>query len=217
MVPARATRVRRESWGFALGSLCFLLGAIPAYANAVGPIWDAATFAVGAVLFTLAAFVQLALSGRRPPRRDSTRAAWWDWLSAAIQFVGTLLFNVSTVAVLLAAVRNPDRITAGWIPDLWGSVAFLLSSILAVMAASRRHELWDRRARTWHGTLLNLVGSIAFMAAAIGAWVVPATGDLFSVRWMNVGTGLGALCFLTAAVLARRAAEAGNTAPVPRG
>lgn len=208
-----ATRVRRESWGFAAGSVLFLVGALPAYANAVGPVADAATFAAGAVLFTLAAFIQLAVSGRRPPRRASTLAAWWDWMSAAIQFLGTLLFNVSTIAVLMAALRDPDRLTAGWIPDVWGSACFLIAGILAVMAARRRHELWDVRARTWHGTLLNLVGSVAFGVAAVGAWVVPDTGELFSERWMNVGTAFGALCFLIAAVLARRAADAGNTRP----
>ena len=200
-------RLRREAWGFAVGSVLFAVGALPWYGDAVGSVWDAATFFAGSVFFTLAAFIQLALSGRRPPRRSSSTAAYADWWSAAVQFLGTILFNVSTFAVLLAAVRASDRVTAGWLPDAWGSAAFLLASALALVAARRNHELWDPDARTWHGTWLNMAGSIAFGFSAIGAFVVPATGEIFSLRWLNLGTFLGAVCFFLAAILSRRSIE----------
>ncbi len=190
-----------------MGSVLFALGAVPWYADAVGNVWDAATFFAGSLFFTLAAFIQLALSGRRPPRRASSTAAYADWWSAAIQFVGTLLFNVSTLTVLVAALRASDRATAGWLPDAWGSAAFLLASALALVAAARSHDLWDPDARTWHGTWLNMAGSIAFGFSAVGAYVVPATGDLFNLRWLNLGTFLGAACFFFAAVLSRRNVE----------
>jgi hypothetical protein len=198
-------RLRREAWGFCIGSACFALGAVPAYADAVGAVWDAATFFTGSIFFTLAALIQLALSGRRPPRRASTTAEFADWYSAAIQFAGTLLFNASTLTVLVAAVRNSADPAAGWVPDAWGSLAFLVSSALALIAARRRHELWDPHARTWRGTWLNMAGSIAFGISALGAYVLPATGELANVRWVNLGTFVGALCFFTAAVLSRRA------------
>jgi hypothetical protein len=203
----RTRRLRREAWGFAAGSVLFALGAVPWYADAVGAVWDAATFFAGSLFFTLAAFIQLALSGRRPPRRASSTAAYADWWSAAIQFAGTLLFNVSTLTVLVAELRASDRATAGWLPDAWGSAAFLLASALALVAAARRHDLWDPDARTWHGTWLNMAGSIAFGFSAVGAYVVPATGDLFNLRWLNLGTFLGAACFFFAAVLSRRIVE----------
>jgi hypothetical protein len=198
-------RLRREAWGFAVGSVFFAVGAIPAYADAVGPVWDAATFAAGSVFFTLAGFIQLALSGRRPPRRDATTGQLADWWSAAIQFIGTILFNVSTFAVLIGARRETGELSTGWVPDAWGSVCFLLASALALVAASRRRELWDHHARSWRGTWLNMAGSVAFGAAAVGAYVLPMTGELVNVRWVNVGTFVGALCFFTAAVLSRRA------------
>ena len=50
-----------------------------------------------------------------------------------------------------------------------------------------------------------MAGSVAFAAAAVGAYVLPMTGELVNVRWVNVGTFVGALCFFTAAVLSRRA------------
>ncbi|MGH1548507.1 hypothetical protein ACRAWB_04745 [Leifsonia poae] len=66
MTAARAIRLRREAWGFAIGSLLFLVGAVPSYQRAVGGVWTNTTFFVGALFFTAAAFIQLALSGRKP-------------------------------------------------------------------------------------------------------------------------------------------------------
>lgn len=203
-VVARSTRLRREAWGFAVGSLCFFVGALPPYAAAVGDVGANVTFVVGSVFFTLAAFIQLSLSGRRMPHSSMNRADQADWWAAAIQFAGTLLFNLSTGAALAAAIARPDAVGIGWRPDAWGSIAFLVSSTLAVVATRDRGRLWDPDARTWHGTWLNLAGSVAFGASAIGAYVLPATGDLLSEYWANLGTLLGAVCFFTAALLSRR-------------
>jgi hypothetical protein len=197
-------RLRREAWGFAVGSLCFFAGALPAYATWAGAVGTNVTFFVGSLFFTTAAFIQLSLSGRRVPHARMNRPDRADWWAAAIQFAGTLLFNVSTAAALVAAVRDPGIPGAGWRPDAWGSLAFLVSSALAVVATSERQALWDPQARTWHGTWLNLAGSVAFGASAIGAYILPATSDPVSVLWTNLGTALGAICFFTAAILSRR-------------
>ncbi|WP_240665863.1 hypothetical protein [Agromyces sp. LHK192] len=199
-----ARRLRREAWGFIIGSACFFVGALPWYASAVGAVATNATFFVGSVCFTAAAFIQLALSGRKVPDSRMGAADRADWWAAAIQFVGTLLFNVSTAAALAAAIARPDDVGVGWRPDAWGSVAFLVSSGLAVAAARDRGRLWDRDARTWHGTGLNLLGSIAFGVSAIGAYVIPETGELRDELAANAGTAIGALCFLVAALLSRR-------------
>ncbi|MBM7502838.1 YrhK family protein [Agromyces aurantiacus] len=196
--------MRRESWGFAIGSLCFLAGALPPYAAWAGTVGANATFFVGSIFFTTAALIQLVLSGRRPPHGAMNRADRADWWAAAIQFAGTLLFNVSTFAALAAAIARPDAVGIGWRPDAWGSIAFLVASTLAVVATKDRGRLWDPDARTWHGTWLNLAGSIAFGASAVGAYVLPETGDLLSEYWANLGTMLGAVCFLVAALLSRR-------------
>lgn len=201
----RHLRLRREAWGFAVGSLCFLVGAIPFYAEWAGPVGVGVTFFVGSIFFTLAAFIQLSLSGRHVPKRDTNQADRWDWWAAAVQFAGTLLFNVSTAAALAAAIEDPERLGAGWRPDAWGSAAFLIASVFAVVATKDRGQLWDRRARSWHGTWLNLLGSVAFGVSAVGAYVVPQTDSLLSGFWANFGTLLGALCFLVAALLSRRA------------
>lgn len=205
---ARVRRLRREAWGFVVGSACFLVGAVPFYAQAVGPVVVGVTFCVGSVFFTLAAAIQLSLSGRRVPRRGTLPADRWDWWAAAVQLVGTLFFNISTAAALGAAIADPARLGAGWRPDAYGSVAFLVASAFAVVATRDRGHLWDADARTWHGTWLNLVGSVAFGASAVGAYVVPQTESLVSAFWANLGTLLGAVCFLVAALLSRRTIDA---------
>lgn len=202
--PRTVRRLRREAWGFAVGSLCFLAGSLPFYADWAGAVGTNVTFVVGSVFFTLAAFIQLSLSGRSIPHREMDRPDLVDWWAAAIQFAGTLLFNVSTVAALVAAISAPDTIGAGWKPDAWGSLAFLISSFLAIVATKDRGRLWDPDARTWHGTGLNFIGSVAFGVSAVGAYVVPATGELENATWANAGTAIGAVCFFTAALLSRR-------------
>ena len=210
----RRRRLRREAWGFAVGSVCFALGAIPFYAEWAGAVGVGVTFFVGSIFFTAAGFIQLSLSGRRPPRKGTNPADRADWWAAAIQFAGTLFFNVSTFAALLAAIADPTRLGAGWRPDAWGSIAFLVSSVLAVVATKDRGRLWDTDARTWHGTWLNLLGSIAFGVSAVGAYVVPETGTLVSMFWANLGTLIGALCFLVAALLSRRSIDSEPDAAV---
>jgi len=204
----RRRRLRREAWGFAVGSLCFAVGAVPFYAEWAGPVVVGITFFAGSIFFTAAAFIQLSLSGRRPPRKETNGADRADWWAAMIQFVGTLFFNVSTGAALIAAIADPTRLGAGWRPDAFGSVAFLVSSALAVVATKDRGKLWDRDARTWHGTWLNLLGSIAFGVSAVGAYVSPETGTFVSMFWANLGTFLGAICFFVAALLSRRTIDA---------
>jgi hypothetical protein len=202
--PTTGRRLRRESWGFIIGSALFFVGALPFYAAWAGTVWTDATFFVGSLFFTAAGFIQLSLSGRRLPLGSATAADRTDWWAAAVQFVGTLLFNVSTVIALIAAVERPSDAGLGWRPDAWGSAAFLASSVLALFATKDRGQLWDLDARTWHGTTLNLIGSVAFAASAAAAYVLPATGQPLNVTWVNLGTAVGAVCFLVAAVLARR-------------
>jgi drug/metabolite transporter (DMT)-like permease len=204
MTPDRRVRLRREAWGFAIGSVFFALGAVPFYAEAVGPVLTNLTFFVGAIFFTLAAFIQLALSGRRPPRRGSNRADRADWWGSAVQFVGTLFFNLSTGAALITVVNTDTLVGSGWVPDALGSVCFLVASAFAVAATTDREGLWDPQARSWRCTWLNMAGSVFFGLSAIGAFVLPSTSDFVSLLWANLGTFLGALCFLAAALLSRR-------------
>ncbi|SDR84267.1 hypothetical protein SAMN04489834_0361 [Microterricola viridarii] len=198
----RTLRLRRESWGFAIGSVLFAVGAWPGYATAVGVTADNLTYFIGSLFFTTAALIQLLLTGRPLPHRGSARAERFDWFAAAIQFVGTLLFNVSTLAALLQSTGAEVSARMVWRPDAYGSIAFLIASILAVVATTDRVSLWDPNARSWWSTWFGMAGSLAFGASAVGAAVDPASGELRNAALANAGTFLGALCFLAAALLA---------------
>lgn len=212
MAVERTLRLRREAWGFAIGSLLFMVGAVPWYAAAVGPVAAAATFFVGALFFTAAGGIQLALSGRRPPRHATNRPNVFDWWAAAVQFVGTLFFNVSTTEALTAAVGS-ERSSGGWRPDAFGSICFLVASAFAIVATTERDRLWDPMARTWRTSWLNMTGSVFFGISALGAYVVPSTADMVSLFWANLGTFLGGVCFLVAALLSRPARRSTVTGP----
>ena len=195
--------MRRESIGFIIGSFCFAVAACPGYLGLVGEDWTNATFFVGSIFFTAAAFIQLRLTGRWQRGAWKSREAWDDWWSAASQFAGTLFFNYSTVAALLAGLGASGAADHVWRPDAVGSVLFLVSGVLAVVATKHAGDLWDPEVRSWWSTWLGMAGSVAFGASAIAAYVVPSTGEPVNVDWINIGTFIGAICFMLAALLVK--------------
>lgn len=195
--------LRRESLGFAIGSLCFAIGVMSWYVDLVTVRGANVTLFVGSLFFTSAAFVQLRLSGRWRSsawKQPDARADWW---AAAVQFVGTLCFNVSTAIAVWSHLGEEQTLRHAWRPDAVGSACFLIASVLALVATTHRDRLWDPHARDWWSSGLNLLGSVAFAVAAAGAWVAPWTGQVLDVRAENVGTFVGALCFLAAALIIR--------------
>ena len=194
---------------FAVGSLLFALGALPGYATAVGARWDAVTFFTGSLFFTSAGFLayreavdagpQVPGAARRrffvfQPRRI-------DWWATAVQLAGTLYFNVSTgnaMRVDLAAKAASQHV---WRPDAVGSICFLIASTLAWLEVCHGWLAWRPGSWSWWITLANLIGSIAFGVSAVAGYINPATGQLHNAERSNLGTFIGALCFLVGALL----------------
>lgn len=113
-----------------------------------------------------------------------------------MQSAGTLLFNISTGASVWAhAVASERRYV--WVPDVFGSTAFLVSGVLGMMAAG---ALIARRSRQWWAAALNMVGCVAFGVSAVAAFV-RQTGVTEDEKLANLGTFTGALCFLVAAAM----------------
>lgn len=195
-----SSRTWRIGLLFAIGSLCFVVGPLPAYATLVGGQAVAVTFFVGSLFFTTAAYLSF-LQVIRP-----TGHRWFGWTpdqmgywATLIQLVGTVYFNVTTFAALLDVPEDlVDRVV--WRPDAIGSVCFLVSSALAFSEAGHRWWSWRPGKRDWHITALNLWGSVFFGFSAIGAYVQPS-GQLTNAQWSNGGTFLGAVCFLIASLL----------------
>jgi hypothetical protein len=195
---------------FSLGSAMFLVPALAALASSA--TWIPVTFFCGSVFFTSAALLQLITAAELPHRlrprglRQPLRPRAWlpatvDWLGAAIQFAGTVMFNVSTFAAMNTALTTHQANVRAWAPNVIGSGCFLLSSLLAFANAEHRWLSWRPADLDWWIAALNLLGSLAFGASAIASFVSPATGLAVRGDLANLGTALGGFAFLIAAML----------------
>ena len=202
------------AWLFVVGSSLFILGSVPAYANAVGPTADGITYFIGSIFFTSASFSQL-LQAQTPAMtnvdidsqhiRAPVRLWAWlphdrNWLAAITQFPGTLYFNISTLAALIQnlTVKQQDRRI--WRPDFFGSTLFLIASVFGILALGRFFS-FQPRSFPWHIAWLNMIGSILFMFSALASYVLPTTGEFVNSYFSVAGTLLGAVCFLLGAIL----------------
>lgn len=196
---------------FAVGSSCFAIGAFPPYANAVGTTVDNVTYFVGSIFFTTAAFLQYFEAATTPkllggPHRRRFRQLFAvqrhriDWWASLIQLAGTLWFNRTTLSALVVGLGASPSHHPVWRPDAFGSICFLVSSWLAWAEECHGLGAWRPRDLPWWITLLNLVGSIAFGVSAVASYVKP-NGQLVSLALTNLGTFIGALCFLVGGVL----------------
>jgi hypothetical protein len=182
--------LRRQCWLFAIGSLLFAIATIPGLPATTGAGLPNLLCFLGSWFFTTAAWMQLVLSG--VPLRIG-------WYSAAVQFAGTILFNISTGSALWAhAVKRERRLV--WAPDALGSLAFLVSAVLGVAAVTTVVGLFELKSRDWQAEWINLLGCVAFGVSALGAFITES-GVTVDALLANVGTFIGALCFMVAALL----------------
>ncbi len=212
---------------FAIGSVCFALGSFPPYATAVGVTPDNITYFVGSIFFTTASFLQYMEVASTPtrlvePHRNGLgsllriRHRRIDWWAAGIQLVGTVWFNRTTLSALLVGLGASSSHHPVWRPDALGSVCFLVSSWLAWVEECHGPFSWRPSDISWWITSLNLVGSIAFGVSAVASYVT-SSGQLLSLALTNLGTFVGAVCFLIGAVLLlpERTLEGPATEPEP--
>ena len=209
--------VPRRTWWisglFAVGSICFALGALPAYLDVVSARTDGLTFFIGSIFFTCASYLSFVEAADSPDALQAGsvhhlrfRAAGWrprsiDWWATVIQLIGTVYFNVMTFLALYDnwSVSQENRLV--WRPDVVGSICFLVASYLAWAEVCHSVGRLRFRELSWWIVALNLLGSVFFGISAIGAYVNPDTDEVTNLRWDNGGTFLGALCFLIAAVM----------------
>jgi hypothetical protein len=206
---------------FMVGSACF---ALASFAGLAPDTFDNllqnatvinAVFFAGSIFFTAAGYLQLleAINADRraahalgiPPREKFRWLNWQPghigWLSAFIQFIGTLLFNVNTFDALLPGLDWLQQDLFIWTPDIIGSICFLVASWLALLEFC--HGYWCRQPHSlsWWIVIVNLLGSLAFMVSAIFAVALPGAASLFDLRIVNLSTCIGGVCFLCGAYL----------------
>ncbi|MGY4642665.1 hypothetical protein [Cellulomonas sp. URHB0016] len=217
--PARgAGRATASSWWigslFAIGSVCFALGSVPLYFDAVPARAVGWTFFVGSLFFTSAAYLQYdeavhapadVATVQRRPWRVRTLLHWHprriDAWAAAVQLVGTVFFNISTFVATQTDLAVDQARRLVWAPDVLGSICFLVASWLAYTEVNRGALPRPDRSVGWWVAAVNLAGSVLFGVAAVGARYLRSTGELADVALVNVGTFLGAVGFLVGAAL----------------
>lgn len=189
-----------QCWSFMIGSFLFALGAAPGVSEGLGTVGANISFFVGSWFFTAGAFMQLLLSGPYRGQRPGRIGIRAIWLSAAVQLLGTLLFNVSTGSALHDQVGSAERDYV-WVPNAEGSVAFLISACLVLIPLLRDGQYWAPRSPGWVSSWLNLLGSAAFGVSAVGANILE-DGDLLNSSLATTATFVGALFFFaTSAVM----------------
>ena len=197
---------------FGIGATLFALGSATGYFKAVGDSADAITYFAGSLFFTSAAALQylevinssqeLPGAGQRQRIRvfslEPRDYAWW---SSLVQLGGTVYFNVSTLMAINTALSPTVADHLVWKPDALGSVCFLTASLLAWLELGRAARSRRPRSLSWWIVNLNILGSFAFGLSAAAAYVVPTSGHDVNKVLVNLGTFVGALCFLAGAIL----------------
>jgi hypothetical protein len=198
---ARRDAVLTRAMGafFALGSLCFVVGPLGAYGNAVGAHTDALTFFIGSILFTLGGASQCLLAAPERPNRPVGLASW---RTAWIQSVGTLLFNLMTFVAITVAATDHRYNTVVWGPNAFGSACFLVSGTIFYLYSPRRGLLPRSDHEGWWEASVNLLGCVLFGISAVTSFATGHAGALISTGVSDWTTTLGAACFLACALTA---------------
>jgi len=202
---------------FAVGSFLFGLGSVLALAPQLASAlrMDAtavnAVFFAGSIPFSTAAYLQLYQAANAPgfarpetPGPRGRRFIGWrpheiGWLACVLQFAGTLLFNVNTFDAILPGLTWLGQDLIVWVPDLAGSILFLVSGYLFFIEAGHSYWSWRPSNLIWALNFFNLLGCVAFMLSALFAFI-PRSSAGFPVEAL-VFTLLGAVGFFAGSVL----------------
>jgi len=201
---------------FAIGAALFMSGCVLVLAPDFAPGWSAdanAVFFAGSIPFTTAAYLQLfqaanagefKLQGASDGRRVSLfgwRPREIGWLSCACQFVGTIFFNFNTFDATIPGLNWFQQDLSIWIPNVAGSVLFLVSGYLAFVETCHKHWAWKPAELSWWITFVNLLGCVAFMISAVYAFVPAPPGGFDGATIATVWTLIGGACFFVGSLL----------------
>ena len=201
---------------FAVGSAHFVVGSVLAIGpilarfESLDPNW---IFFAGSIPFTTAAYLQLFQAANAgdpaapngPPPRHRAVFGWKPgeigWLSCALQFLGTLLFNANTFDATLRGLNWWQQDLAVWVPDFVGSILFLVSGYLAFGETCHTYWAWKPQSLSWWITFANLLGCVSFMISAFFASVPREASPVNAAQISVYFTLLGAFGFLAGSLL----------------
>lgn len=217
---AALVNANRLNWwiavGFAVGACLFILGSVLTLAPGLdwlSPIAVGAIFFAGSIPFTTAAFLQLFQAanaegqhpGSPPQFRPRALLRWHagsiGWLSCALQFVGTILFNFNTLDAMWPSSDWRFQDLAVWTPNVLGSALFLASGYLAFAEVCHGYGALRLSSVSWWATVLNLLGCVAFMLSALYAFIPPDGASNDALELSVAYTLIGGIGFLLGSLL----------------
>jgi len=183
------------------------LGAVPGYVGGVGGVADAVTFFVGSVSSPVPPRSSTGRSVRFEGPAPATRRRAWRRLATPAPGASTggpvraarrhvVLQPQHRQAIATSLSRG--RPAPGVAPDALGSICFSSPARWPGSRCATATSRSSRRTCRWI-TLGNLAGSIAFGVSAVASFVV-SDGQLLDAELSNLGTFVGALCFLAASI-----------------
>lgn len=204
---------------FAIGSFSFALASWLSLDLAMAKQLDLSLneinllFFAGTIPFTTGAYLQLFQAANTPSilanssSGNSKRQLFgWrpkdiGWLGCALQFSGTVLFNINTLDVFIPGLNWWQQDFDIWMPNFFGSILFLAAGYLAYIETCHTYFAWRPHSLSWWVVSIGLLGCVGFMISAVFAIVLPK-GSTDS--WMNLSlifTLQGAICFFIGALL----------------
>jgi hypothetical protein len=204
---------------FALGSLLFAAASVLSLCPALAARFPLETVSInaiyfaGSIPFTVAAYLQLFQAANAPPfqishaeKSERVCVLGWKphdagWLSCALQFVGTILFNFNTFDAMIPSLTWFEEDLVVWAPNIIGSILFLASGYLAFIETCHGYWGWQPRSISWWVVFFNLLGCVGFLFSALFSIVLPSPPDAKTVTLAVMFTLQGAICFFAGSLL----------------
>jgi hypothetical protein len=194
---------------FAIGASFFILGSVLSIWPGMAKFFSLDNrevnfvFFLGSIPFTSAAFLQLFQAAKDEKKVSNKERntfnipfiGWYpkskEWLSAMLQFIGTILFNFSTYDATLPNLDAYKQDVIIWVPDIFGSILFLLSGYIAFYQFVQQYWKWQFSNISWWVVFINLLGCIAFMISALFSFIplksTPSNAILISIFFTLLG------------------------------
>ena len=204
---------------FALGSLPFAAASLLSLSPALAARFSLRTesinaiYFVGSIPFPTAAYMQFFQAANAAPFPTSHtqepgrfRVFGWKpneagWLSCALQFVGTILFNFNTFDAMIPSLTWFEEDLIVWAPNIIGSILFLASGYLAFIETCHVYWGWQPRSISWWVVFINLLGCVGFMVSALFSIFLPGPPETTTATLAMAFTLQGAVCFLSGSLL----------------
>ena len=196
---------------FIVGASLFFAGSLMSLLGADSAFREDGVFFVGSIFFTAAAYVQYlqSINNSEDVHLANADGRWrpWAWQPdridfwvTATQFLGALFFNFNTYDSF-ASHTKAEELLSVWIPDIIGSILFMISGSLSVVEFNTRPIFWPRSSLQSAITVVNFWGCVFFMGSALlalGAILVPGgiSGNLSLAL-----TAAGAAAFFASSTL----------------